>query len=100
MWRDAQDTELVGPVKNAKISYGMVNTSADSIVTAMPDDEFKEQNYIAKQALREEIAAIAALKRADRRMYGNLQISLKFSYLIGKNNYPDTMPDVLRVLNN
>ena len=71
-----------------------------SIVTAMPDDEFKEQKYIAKQALREEIAAIAELKLADRSRYGNLQISLKISYLIGKNNYPDTMPDVLRVLNN
>ena len=43
---------------------------------------------------------MAVLKRADKSRYGNLQISLKNSYLLGKNNYPDTIPDVLRVLNN
>ena len=43
---------------------------------------------------------MAVLKRSDKRRYGNLEISLKKSYFLGKNNYQDTIPDVLRVLNN
>ena len=39
------------------------------------------------------------LSRADKRRYGNLQISLKNSYLLGGDNYPDTIPYVLIVLN-
>ena len=42
---------------------------------------------------------MAVLNRPDKRRYGNLQISLINSYLLGENNYPDTIPDVLRVLN-
>ena len=43
---------------------------------------------------------MTVLKQADKSRYGNLQISLKNSYFLGKHNYPDTIPDVLQVLNN
>ena len=43
---------------------------------------------------------MAVLKRADKRRYGNLYNSLKNSYKLRKNIYPETIPDVLRVLNN
>ena len=43
---------------------------------------------------------MAVLKLEEKRRYGNIHISLKNSYLLGKNNYPYTIPDVLRVSNN
>ena len=61
----------------------------------MPKDEDKEQNSIAKKALKEEIVVMAVLNQADKRRYENLQISLKNSYFLGESNYPDTIPDVL-----
>ena len=76
------------------------HTSADGTVTAIPDNEIREQKAISKKAFMEEIVAMAVMKQAEKRRYGNLQISLKILYLLGKNNYPDNIPDVLRVLNN
>ena len=66
----------------------------------MPEDKVKEQKAIAKKDLKEGIVAMTVLKRADKGRYGNLQISLKNAYLLGGNNYPDTIPDLLRLLNN
>ena len=62
----------------------MANTSADSNVTEITDDEFKEKNVIAKNDLKEEILGIAVLKREEKRRYGNLQISLKTHIFSGK----------------
>ena len=78
----------------------MENASADGTGTTIPEDEVKEQKSTSKKALKEEIAAMAVLKQSDKRRYGNLQISLKHSYFLEKNIYPDTILDVLRVLNN
>ena len=80
--------------------YVVTNKSADGTGTAMTEEEVKAKNSTEKKALKEEIVAMAVLKQADKRRYGNLQISLKNSYLMGKNNYTDTIPDVLVVLNN
>ena len=63
-------------------------TSVDGTVMAIPDNEVKEKKAIAKEELKEEIVAMAVMKRADKRRYGNLQISLKFLYLLGGNIYP------------
>ena len=59
---------------------------------------FRLQNK--KKALKEKIFTMAVLNQAEKRRYGNLYISLKISYFRGKNNHPDTIPDVLRVLYN
>ena len=77
----------------------MEATSVDGTVMAMPDNEVKGKKAIAKEELKEEIVAMAVMNRADKRRYGNLQISLKILYLLGGDIYPDTIPDVLRVLN-
>ena len=96
LWGSVQDTELADRVKNSKFTYGVANTSADGTGTLMTDDKIKEQKAIAKKDLKKKIIAMAVLKRADKRRYGNLHISLKNSYLLRKNNYPDTIPDVLQ----
>jgi hypothetical protein len=62
-------------------------------------EETEEINDLIKKALKEEILAIALLKRADKKRYGNLQIGLNNSYLLGHNKYPKTVADVLKVLN-
>jgi len=100
LWGNAQDTELVDRVTSAKVRYTVVNDNADGTLAEMPADQVKEHTAIAKKALKEEIIAMAVLKRADRKRYGNLQTSLKNSYLLGKNDYPTNIPDVLKVLNN
>ena len=66
MWGDAQDTELAERVQNAKFTYGVAKTSTDGTRTTIPEDEVKEQKDIAKEALKEKIAAMAILKRAEK----------------------------------
>ena len=85
---------------SAKVRYTVVNDNADGTPAEMPADQVKEYTAIARKALKEEIVAMAVLKRADRKRYGSLQTSLKNSYLLGKNDYPTNIPDVLKVLNN
>ena len=43
---------------------------------------------------------MSIMKRADKRRFGNLQIELKNSFLLGKNEYPTSVPEVLKILNN
>ena len=74
---NAQNKELVERVQNRKFMYGVANKSVYGNGTTMPEDEVREQKAIAKRYLKEEIATMAVLKRADKRRYGNLQISLR-----------------------
>ena len=53
-----------------------------------------------KKALKEEILTMTILKRANKQQYGNLQISLKNNNLLGKNDYPVTISDLLKVMIN
>ena len=66
----------------------------------MSDNEIKGLKTITKRALREDIISMAVLKCANKKQYGNIQISLKNTYLLGSNDYPNTIPDVLKVMNN
>ena len=47
-------------------------------------EEEKEIKSMVTKALKEEILAMAMMKRADKKRFGNLQISLKNSYLVRK----------------
>ena len=47
----------------------MEATSIDGTVMAMPDNEVKGKKAIAKEELKEEIVAMAVMKRADKRRY-------------------------------
>ena len=59
----------------------------------------KESKEVEKRKLKERIMAMAVLKRADKRGFGNLQIGLKNKYLLGINEYSTTIGDLLKVLN-
>ena len=88
LWGKLQDETLEEKIKHAKSKL------------LLSDDELKHLKIITKRELKEEIVSMAVLKRADKKRYGNLQTSLKNSYLLGTNNYPSTIPGVLKVLNN
>ena len=66
----------------------------------MTEEEKKETGNIIRKQLQEEILAMTIIKRADKKRYGSLQISLKNNYLLGNNKYPTTVPDILKILNN
>ena len=68
--------------------------------TQMSTQEKKDTGAMIKTIIKEEITAMAFLKRADKKRYGNLLINLKNSYLLGKDDYPTTAAGVLKVLNN
>ena len=58
--------------------------------SAPPDAESEnELNNMIKKALKEEILAMSMMKRADKKRFGNLQISLRNSYLLGKKRLPN-----------
>jgi hypothetical protein len=100
LWGNTQETELNVRVADAKLGYRIANRATDGTPSVMPEDQIKDQTAIAKKALKEVIVAMAVLKRADKKRHGNLQISLKNSYLLGKNDNPTNIPDMLKVLNN
>jgi hypothetical protein len=100
LWGSAQETALDERVTDAKVKFSIVSSAAGSPSSVMSEDQVKEQRAILKRALKEEIVAMVVLKRADKKRYGNLQTSLKNSYLLGKDEYPTNIPDMLKVLNN
>ena len=55
---------------------------------------------LIKKKIQEQILAMVIIKRADKRRFGNLQIELKNSFLLGKDEYPKSVPEVLKILNN
>ena len=62
-----------------------------------PKNDMKAQ---VKRELKDAILSMALVKRADKKQFGGLQTSLKNSFLLGNNEYPTTVGDVLKVLNN
>ena len=88
-----QDTleKTMDKLKKDKESNGGVAYTAD---------ELTELKKIETEKLKEEIVAMSLIKRADKKRFGNLQIQLKNSFLLGSNEYPTTVPDVLKILNN
>eukprot|EP00557_Chaetoceros_sp_GSL56_P002970 CAMPEP_0176488714 /NCGR_PEP_ID=MMETSP0200_2-20121128/6868_1 /TAXON_ID=947934 /ORGANISM="Chaetoceros sp., Strain GSL56" /LENGTH=957 /DNA_ID=CAMNT_0017885739 /DNA_START=340 /DNA_END=3216 /DNA_ORIENTATION=- len=94
LWGTKQKDDLWTQVNESKEKYLDLNGME------MPDSMVCEQTRLIKKKLRDEIIATAILKRADKKRYGNLQIQMKNSFLMGNNIYPSTVPDVLRILDN
>ena len=94
LWGTAQKEALVELIDEQKKQFKKEN-SRD-----MTDSEVDEARKLAKGVLKDEIVSMAVLKRADKKRYGNLQIGLKNSFLLGKNEYPTTPSNVLNLLNN
>ena len=54
---------------------------------------------VEKRELKECIMTMTVLKRAGKKRFDNLQISLKNKYLLGMDEYPTTIGDLLKILN-
>ena len=94
LWGKTQINEMT---KRLKLAVDEFEKNKGSPADQSEKDELKT---IEKKSLKEQILAMTILKRADKRRYGNLQIQLKNDYLLGKNDYPTTIADLLKVLNN
>ena len=94
LWGPAQEGMLVERVETAKENYMSIEDKEMKPVL------IKEMEKLEKGRLKEEISAMEILKRANNKRFGNLQISLKNSNLLGKNGYTTTIADLLKVLNN
>ena len=94
LWGKPQEREMVSRLQTATVEFEKNKESS------IDTNEKNELKTIAKKSLKEQILAMAILKRADKRRYGNLKIGLKNDYLLGKNNYPTTIADLLKVMNN
>ena len=66
----------------------------------MDNDRLKDLKTIFKKQFKEEIVTMDSMKRSDKNSFGNLQTSLNNSYLLGKNECPKMIAEVLKVLNN
>ena len=84
---------------NLRTTAAVREFKAQNNGTIDPSDE-AEINVLVKKALKEEILAMAIIKRANPAKYGPLQKNLRNSYLLGNNAYPTNVADVLKVLNN
>ena len=84
-----------GPLRSVKLEYRQNHNIMD-----MDPAQVVENRSILKKELKEEILAMAIIKRADPCRYGSLQTTLKNSYLFKDYNYSKTVADTLKVLNN
>ena len=94
LWGTHQDLQHKEVLAKAIIAHKQEN-QAD-----MTAAEKEEASTRIKALLKQEIVSMALIKRADHTQFSNLQKELKNSYLLGQHRYPDTIPDVLKILNN
>ena len=94
LWGAKQDAKLNKKLKQAEDEH---TAAKNKPFTA---EEKKNRTSIIKKEIQEEILSMTIIKRADKRRYGNLQIQLHNWYLVGRDEYPKTIADTLKVLNN
>jgi len=94
LWGKTQQLELVKR-KTAALKIFISENS-----TAWTKEEETETEKLIRKRLDEEILAMAIMKRADKKRYGPLLKKLSNEYLLGNNNYPNNVADVLKLLNN
>ena len=66
----------------------------------MGEDMEGELKIVLEKEIKESHLATTILKRADSKRYGSLQKELANSYLLGKDDYPKTVAEVLKIMNN
>ena len=95
LWGKPMNDDLDSKLKMAKDLFKVENNG-----TEMPDDDLKEKKRLLKRGMKEYIVAMAVLKRADPNRYGALQQELRNDFLLGNDHYPETIPDMLKLLDN
>ena len=95
MWGTKETTRLKEEVEEAEVDYAANNNG-----NSMTKDEKAAVKAHLSRAIKEQILLMVILHQADKRRYGNLQNNLANSYLVGRDEYPKTVGETLKVLNN
>ena len=95
LWSKMMDKRLVQAMKEKKTAYAVNNSGS-----IMPVDEEEEERRVQEDILKEEIAAMALIKRSDKIRYGSLLIQLKNGFLKKLDGFPKTVAEALRLLDN
>ena len=66
----------------------------------MNDQENKETSNRIKKRIQDKLVAFAIIRRSCSKRYKGLQLKLQNDFLMGRNEYPTNIPDVLKILNN
>ena len=93
LWGPLQEEQLVEKIAVEKEKYKHLNGKD------MDTDTEKEMEVVEKRKLKERIMTMTVLKRADKKRFGNLQIGLKNKYLLGIDEYPTSIGNLLKILN-
>jgi len=94
LWGSSQEKLLAKELEKTKVEYAIEQG------TQMTQEMEKAVLKEATRSIKEEITIMAILKRTDKKRYGNLMNELTNAYLVGKNEFPTTIPDLLKLLNN
>ena len=95
LWGQPMNDELDFKLKAAKDLFKAENNG-----TEMSEDDSREKKSLIKRGMKEYIIAMAVLKRADPNRYGALQQGLKNDFLLGNDQYPEMIPEMLKLLDN
>mmetsp|Transcript_5610 Transcript_5610/g.13197 ORF Transcript_5610/g.13197 Transcript_5610/m.13197 type:complete len:236 (-) Transcript_5610:745-1452(-) len=101
--KEVEEYERLGGYYEESLKAAMDEAKRDFLAeqsTAMTAEQEEEELRVQEKIQREQVEAMFILKRVDKKRYGNLLIELHNSYLLGKDYYPKTAADVLRLLNN
>jgi len=93
LWGKHQDDTFASDVNKAKLAHRICYKKD------MDSAEEKEAKRICKLVLKEKIWAMAILKRSNTGRFQHLLTKLHNDYLMGHNGYPDTVAEVLKLLN-
>jgi len=94
LWGSSQEKLLAEELEKAKVEYAIEQE------TQMTQEMEKAVLKEARRSIKEEITVMAILKRTVKKRYGNLMNELTNAYLVGRNEFLTTIPDLLKLLNN
>ena len=67
---------------------------------ANPDKITAAERRVAEEEANESVKAALLISGADKQRYGKLKDKLANNYLLGTNQYPDTLDKAVRILSN
>ncbi len=88
MWGPSQEKLLAEDLGKIKAAYAIENGTTMTQATETSSHEE------VRRSIKEEITVMVILKRTDKRRYGNLVNELNNAYLVGRNEFPTTIPDL------
>lgn len=94
LWGADIEEELEDQLEEVRRAYVKENNAT------MSSDEEKEAIKILEKEYEERILSMAILKRADKRRFGNLLIKLHNDFLLGNDEYPETIGQTLKLMDN